>query len=126
VRAFYDLAFNQQRPEEAVERYVGARYTQHNPTAGDGTEPFIEFVKSFTAQYPELSVEIKRVIAEGDLVVTHGPAEDVAGRPRNRGCRHLPPAGREGRRALGRAAAGARDRRKRQHDVLIAAEIASP
>jgi predicted SnoaL-like aldol condensation-catalyzing enzyme len=72
VKAFYDLAFNQQRPEEAVERYVGERYTQHNPMAGDGTGPFIDFVKGFTAQFPELTVELKRVVAEGDLVVTHG------------------------------------------------------
>jgi len=72
VQAFYDLAFNQRRPEEAAQRYVGDRYTQHNPTAGDGTGPFIEFVKGFTAQFPELRVEIKRVVAEGDLVVTHG------------------------------------------------------
>jgi predicted SnoaL-like aldol condensation-catalyzing enzyme len=72
VLAFYDLAFNQRRPEEAVERYVGDRYMQHNPMAGDGPGPFIEFVKGFTAQFPELSVDLKRVIAEGDLVVTHG------------------------------------------------------
>jgi predicted SnoaL-like aldol condensation-catalyzing enzyme len=72
VKAFYELAFNEGRPEEAVERYVGDRYTQHNPLAGDGTGPFVEFVKGFRGQFPELSVEIKRVVAEGDLVVTHG------------------------------------------------------
>jgi predicted SnoaL-like aldol condensation-catalyzing enzyme len=72
VVAFYTLAFNDKRPEEAVQRYVGDRYTQHNPLAGDGSGPFVEFVKAYTGQFPELSVDIKRVIAEGDLVVTHG------------------------------------------------------
>jgi predicted SnoaL-like aldol condensation-catalyzing enzyme len=71
VRAFYDLAFNQKEPEEAVARYVGSIYVQHNPAAGDGPGPFIEFVKAYTRQFPELHVNVKRVIAEGDLVVTH-------------------------------------------------------
>jgi predicted SnoaL-like aldol condensation-catalyzing enzyme len=44
VRAFYDLAFNQKKPEEAVARYVGSTYIQHNPMAGDGPQPFVEFV----------------------------------------------------------------------------------
>ena len=41
VKAFYDLAFNQRQPEEAVKQYVGSSYRQHNPIAGDGPEPFI-------------------------------------------------------------------------------------
>ena len=71
VRAFYELAFNHKQPEEAIARYVGSKYIQHNPMAGDGPGPFIEFVKAYTGQFPELNVDIKRVIAEGDLVVTH-------------------------------------------------------
>jgi predicted SnoaL-like aldol condensation-catalyzing enzyme len=72
VVAYYTLAFNDKQPEEAVARYVGDRYIQHNPQAPDGTEAFIAFVRGFAGQFPELSLEIKRVIAEGDLVVTHG------------------------------------------------------
>src|SRR5262249_42580038 len=37
--AFYDLMFNQCKPREAMERFAGARYTQHNPHVGDGKEP---------------------------------------------------------------------------------------
>lgn len=33
--AFYDLMFNQCRPGEAVEQYVGDEYIQHNPEVGD-------------------------------------------------------------------------------------------
>jgi hypothetical protein len=42
VRAFYELAFNDKKPEEAIARYVGSKYIQHNPMAGDGPGPFVE------------------------------------------------------------------------------------
>jgi predicted SnoaL-like aldol condensation-catalyzing enzyme len=71
VRAFYELAFNEKQPEEAVSRYVGSRYTQHNPMAADGPQAFIDFVRWYTGENPELRVDIKRLIAENDLVVTH-------------------------------------------------------
>ena len=38
VKAFYDLMFNQCRPREAIERYAGAEYRQHNPHVADGKE----------------------------------------------------------------------------------------
>ena len=71
VRSFYEMAFNDGKPEEAVERFVGNRYTQHNPQAGDGPEAFIGFVHWYRGEFPELSVDIRRTIAEGDLVATH-------------------------------------------------------
>ena len=36
--AFYDLMFNQCRPREAIEKYVGDVYIQHNPHVADGKE----------------------------------------------------------------------------------------
>jgi predicted SnoaL-like aldol condensation-catalyzing enzyme len=71
VRAFYTLAFNDKQPAEAVAKYVGAEYIQHNPQVADGAEAFIQFVTGFAAQFPQVSVDIRRVVAEGDLVVTH-------------------------------------------------------
>jgi predicted SnoaL-like aldol condensation-catalyzing enzyme len=67
VVEFYELAFNGKQPEQAVEKYVGKEYIQHNPQAPDGPEAFIGFVKAF----PEASVDIRHVVAEGDMVVTH-------------------------------------------------------
>jgi predicted SnoaL-like aldol condensation-catalyzing enzyme len=71
VREFYDLAFNKRRPEEAVAKYVGPYYRQHNPTAGDGPAPFIAFVNGFAGAFPSMRFEFKRLIAEGDLVMMH-------------------------------------------------------
>jgi predicted SnoaL-like aldol condensation-catalyzing enzyme len=68
VREYYELAFNEHQPRQAVERYLGDEYIQHNPQAPDGPEAFIGFVEAF----PEASVDIKRIVAEGDIVVTHG------------------------------------------------------
>jgi predicted SnoaL-like aldol condensation-catalyzing enzyme len=71
VREYYELAFNDQKPEEAVAKYQGSYYRQHNPQAGDGAEPFIGFVRYMAGQFPQMRLDIKRMIAEGDLVMVH-------------------------------------------------------
>jgi predicted SnoaL-like aldol condensation-catalyzing enzyme len=71
VVAYYTTAFNDRKPEEAVAKYGGPVYIQHNPQAADGFDAFIDFVKFFTTQNPQLHVDIKRVIGECDMVVTH-------------------------------------------------------
>lgn len=67
---YYRTAFGG-NPEKAVADHFGTRYVQHNPQAEDGPDAFIEFVSWLRGEYPELRLDIKRVIAEGDLVVTH-------------------------------------------------------
>jgi predicted SnoaL-like aldol condensation-catalyzing enzyme len=71
VIAYYNMAFNDEKPAEAAHKYGGPHYIQHNPQAPDGFEAFVEFVEGFAELFPQMSLQSKRAVAEGDLVVTH-------------------------------------------------------
>ncbi|MCY1366866.1 nuclear transport factor 2 family protein [Achromobacter agilis] len=82
VVAFFRMMFQDRDIDEAVRRYVGPGYTQHNPYMQDGIEPMVDFFPAYFEQHPQSVVEIKRVIAEGDLVMIHNLWRDS---PEDRG-----------------------------------------
>jgi len=69
AREWHELALR--KPEEAVAKYIGPNYRQHNPGSADGSESLIKTMTWFTQNFPELRMETKRIIAEGDSVVIH-------------------------------------------------------
>ena len=67
---FFTTAFAG-NPDKAVADHIGDRYIQHNPLAPDGPEAFTGFVNWLRGEYPDVKLDIKRVLADGDIVVTH-------------------------------------------------------
>jgi predicted SnoaL-like aldol condensation-catalyzing enzyme len=56
-------------------------FVQHNPQVADGAEAFIGFVNSMRSQFPGIHLEIKRVITQGKMVVTHSRLTLIPGKP---------------------------------------------
>jgi predicted SnoaL-like aldol condensation-catalyzing enzyme len=68
---FYTMAFVKHRGVEAAERFLSENYIQHNPYTATGRQAFIDYVVGYAKEHPGARSDIKRVIAEGDLVVLH-------------------------------------------------------
>jgi predicted SnoaL-like aldol condensation-catalyzing enzyme len=70
VAEFYEKAIYQ-KDFEAASKYIGPRYTQHNPMAADGPGGLKEFIQFLRTKFPGSHNEIKRVFADEDYVVLH-------------------------------------------------------
>ncbi len=67
---FYRTAY-MGKPAEAVQKYVGEEYIQHNPDVENGKEGLIDYFERMAREYPDKDIEFVRIVAEGDLVALH-------------------------------------------------------
>ncbi|MFM9716715.1 nuclear transport factor 2 family protein [Streptomyces galilaeus] len=56
---------------KVADQYIRADYIQHNPMAPDGRDAIKNFIRDWTAQFPDHVYNVKRVIAQGDLAMVH-------------------------------------------------------
>jgi len=70
VVTMYNLLMNDHKVDEALE-YIDPSYRQHNVRAPDGKEFLRGAFKARFAENPKFRSDIKRTVADGDLVVVH-------------------------------------------------------
>ncbi|MEV7043375.1 nuclear transport factor 2 family protein [Amycolatopsis sp. NPDC051061] len=71
--AVFDGLLNQHTVRATVERYLDARsFSQHNPDGPDGRDAVITTLEPVVKQFPDASLDITRIVTQGNLVVTQG------------------------------------------------------
>lgn len=70
VLTFYRVIFDDHKVAEAFEKYATPNYIQHSPLAQD-LPSTIRFLQSYLDGTPGHTWELKRVLADGDLVALH-------------------------------------------------------
>ena len=65
--------------DEAYSKFVGDGFTHHNPFFEGTTEALQAGMKANAQQNPNKVLEVKRVIAEGEFVVTHSHVQQKPG-----------------------------------------------
>lgn len=56
---------------EAYQRHVSASFRHHNPYFAGDTETLKAAMRENAAQFPQKTIDIKHVVADGDLVAVH-------------------------------------------------------
>ena len=71
VTRFMTNFYVEKQVRKAFETWVDPGYVQHNPMAATGRAAAIAFLEPFIAANPGVHYEIKRIIADGNLVAVH-------------------------------------------------------
>lgn len=76
TKAALELLFSSNIPldrkkREIVQYINPAKYIQHSPGLANGLDTLLDLVDVFDRDHPGYSVDVKRVIGEGDYTVAH-------------------------------------------------------
>ena len=71
VRDYMTKLLVEKQVEQAVTQYADPNLIQHNPYIADGSAAVIGFLGNMLEQNPGFRYDIKRMIAEDDLVAIH-------------------------------------------------------
>ena len=71
AKGLYLEGINQGRPHEALDKYLGDRYTQHSAGVADGKDGFLEFFLPFLERNPVRDIKLVRSIEDGQYVFVH-------------------------------------------------------
>lgn len=80
VLAFYKEAHFDGDVDGAIARYVGDTYVQHTAGAEDGVEGLRKYINFFLETFPNAKGDIRRVLADGDLVAVHAHWVNLVGK----------------------------------------------
>jgi predicted SnoaL-like aldol condensation-catalyzing enzyme len=56
---------------EAINKYIGDVYIQHNPYVADGKQALIDACKQWFVGAPKEKIDVRHIAADGDLVFIH-------------------------------------------------------
>ena len=65
------MVFNDCKPAEAIQLYVGDDYLQHHVHVASGTQGFIGYFERMAAEYPCKHVDVKRSFAVDNHVILY-------------------------------------------------------
>jgi predicted SnoaL-like aldol condensation-catalyzing enzyme len=80
VLDFYEAALNEKNAEKA-RAFLGNKYIQHNPHVADGPDGLLRLVQFRREKFPQGRNEVKRVIADGDIVALQVHSVLIPGTP---------------------------------------------
>lgn len=71
VTQFLHEFYIEKKVRSSFEKWVDPGYIQHNPYAATGREAAIQFLTKFVEGNPGQKTDIRRIIADGNLVAAH-------------------------------------------------------